>query len=78
MLKGIALIICGFLWAVLHVLEWRRWRAGKPARLPWHGWNVTETPRTEMNRLIEAAGMIGNVVLGLVFAGLGLAIAYAG
>ena len=31
-----------------------------------------------MNRLTEAAGMIGNVVLGLAFASLGLAIAYAG
>ena len=39
---------------------------------------VTGEPRTEMNRLTEAAGMIGNVVLGLAFAGLGLAIAYAG
>jgi hypothetical protein len=77
-LKGLALLLGGLVWAAMHLLEWRRWRAGKPARLPWHGWVVTGEPRTEMNRLTEAAGMIGNVVLGLAFAGLGLAIAYAG
>ena len=78
MLKGLALLLGGLIWAAVHVMEWRRWRAGKPARLPWHGWVVTGEPRTEMNRLTEAAGMIGNVVLGLALAGLGLAIAYAG
>ena len=78
MLKGLALLLGGLLWATLHLIEWRRLRAGKPARLPWHGWVVTDAPRTEMNRLTETAGMIGNVLLGLAAAGLGFAIAYAG
>ncbi|MEA3265275.1 MAG: hypothetical protein U9R07_17555 [Pseudomonadota bacterium] len=78
MLKGLALLLGGLLWATLHLIEWRRWRAGKPARLPWHGWVVTDAPRTEMNRMTEAAGMAGNVLLGLAMVGLGSAIAYAG
>lgn len=78
MLKGLVLVLGGLVWATLHVMEWRRWRAGKPARLPWHGWVVTDAPRTEMNRMTEAAGMAGNVLLGLAMVGLGSAIAYAG
>lgn len=78
MLKGLALLLGGLHWATLHLIEWRRWRAGKPARLPWHGWVVTDAPRTEMNRMTEAAGMAGNVLLGLAMVGLGSAIAYAG
>lgn len=74
MFTGLAILLGGLLWAVLSVIDWRRWRAGKP-RLPWLGWSIVPemTPSTEMNRIVEGAAMIGNALLGAIIALLGLA-----
>ena len=42
--------------------------------LPWLGWKIEPSPQSEMNRLVESAGAIGNAVLGLVIALIGVVI----
>ncbi|MEQ1495428.1 MAG: hypothetical protein ABL912_06665 [Novosphingobium sp.] len=77
-LIGIAMLIGGPTIAVINVLEWLRWRAGKQ---PLLGGALDETERAEsakrdMNKAIQGMELVGWTVGGLFLGVVGFAIVF--